>query len=218
MKVSTDGILLGAWTNLTNTNNLLDIGCGTGLLSLMAAQRNPQVQITAVDIESSAIESAQLNVTQSPWAKRITIIKQDIQHLAQNAQTAFDTIICNPPYFTTGLTADNDIRATARHTMTLSPQSLMDAIDQLITPTGAASLIIPTQENASFLQAATNHQLFVRRYTQVQTTPTKPASRLLIELVKVPVAQPILDSLVIQKQGHYTPEFTQLTKDFYLKM
>lgn len=100
MPVSTDGVMLGAWANCPSQSKILDIGTGTGLLALMCAQRFPNAQITALDIEISAIEAAQKNFTQSPWSDRLCVRHTDV--LQFESEQRFEHIICNPPYFNSG--------------------------------------------------------------------------------------------------------------------
>ena len=100
MKVGTDGVLLGAWTNVDHSHRLLDVGTGTGLIALMLAQRCPQAYITAIDIDAEAVEQARENTLSSPWKDRVEVLLQDICTFPTNQQ--FDTIVSNPPYIDAG--------------------------------------------------------------------------------------------------------------------
>ena len=99
MKVGTDGVLLGAWTNVENAKHILDIGTGTGVVALMLAQRS-QANIVAIDCESSACIDARLNVLNSPWSQRIAVQEICLQEFAATTTQQFDCIVCNPPFFT----------------------------------------------------------------------------------------------------------------------
>lgn len=222
MPVSTDGVLLGAWANITTAQNLLDIGSGTGLLSLMCAQRNPKIKVTAVEIESSAAQAALQNFKQSLWSDRLTLKHLDINELLRTKQETgrFDVIICNPPYFNNGEQSHQDNRATARHTDTLSHHQLLIVCQQLLNPNGTASFILPAVEGRQFIELSGSLNFVLTRLTDIKTTPTKPVSRLLIEL-SLPnphTAQCIHSELVIHEAGKYSEDFIKLTKDFYLKM
>lgn len=117
MAVGTDSVVLGAWAQLTAAKTVLDIGAGSGLLSLMAAQRS-QAHITSVELDTSAAEACQHNFHNSPWANRLTLVNSSIQDFCQHIeyQEYFDHIICNPPYFEQGTQAIQSQRAMARHT------------------------------------------------------------------------------------------------------
>ncbi|GAB1050277.1 MAG: hypothetical protein Sw1PiTSA_12030 [Shewanella algae] len=119
MPVSTDGVLLGAWAPLTGAKRVLDIGAGSGLLSLMAAQRS-EAEVLAVELDSSAAHASRANFKASPWASRLALYQGSIQAYCDEHALAdsalFDHILCNPPYFETGPRSDDPKRAIARHT------------------------------------------------------------------------------------------------------
>ncbi|MCM0147819.1 50S ribosomal protein L11 methyltransferase [Photobacterium galatheae] len=231
MPVSTDGVLLGAWASLPHpeatpgTNALLDIGCGSGLLALMAAQRiaaqysqGSSPQILAVDIDPTAVTAARQNFILSPWHDRLQAEQQDIRSWATTQPAgAFHTILCNPPYFNSGEQANCQRRATARHTNTLSHQVLLSGLTHLLAADGCASLILPLTEGEALLAMLTDHQLYCRRLCQVRSTATKPVSRLLIELMHQP-GHCEQTTLTIHQDGQYSPEFITLTRAFYLKL
>ncbi|OEE85635.1 tRNA (adenosine(37)-N6)-methyltransferase TrmM [Enterovibrio norvegicus FF-162] len=216
MPVSTDGVLLGAWADAENRDNVLDIGTGTGLLSLMMAQRFPHAHITALDIDQQAVESARLNAEQSAWNKRIIVMHQDITQWQDAVK--FDTIICNPPYFNSGEQATDSKRAMARHTDTLSHDSLLKVIKTHLFPNGHAHLILPSVEAEQLITKAIHYGLYCQRVTSVKPTSTKPVSRKLITFSPVEQEKCLQTTLVIQENGAYSDDFVALTKDFYLKM
>lgn len=216
MQVSTDGVMLGAWMNGDQAQQILDIGCGTGLLSLMAAQRFADAHITAIDIAKDAIESAQTNVAHSPWSERIVVTRQDLLDPTFIGQ--FDHIVCNPPYFTSGASTNKLTRATARHAPDCFHDKLALRTGQLLTATGRASFILPTIEAQQMINYAQSIGLSLSRYCEVKTTPTKPVSRVLFELSKQENTNDDAEYLVIQENGHYSEAFIALTKNFYLKM
>ncbi len=215
MAVSTDGVMLGAWADLQDATNLLDIGTGTGLLALMAAQRNANAQITALDIDAQAIAAASDNISHSPWSGRITL--QQCDATQAYFPPVFERIICNPPYFLSGVTAQRPERALARHCHHLSHDTLLANCAAWLTENGHASLILPVVEGQAFIVKAAQYGLFLRRLCQVKPTANKAANRLLFELAKAP-QQCEETALIIRENGEYSAEFTALTKDFYLKM
>ena len=113
MKVGTDGCLLGAWVDLSQSQRILDVGCGSGLIAIMTAQRCTNVTITGIEIDNEAASQATENAESSPWAERIEIICEDFLKFTPEQQ--FDTIVSNPPYFSNSLKCPNDKRNKARH-------------------------------------------------------------------------------------------------------
>lgn len=215
MPVSTDGVLLGSWAMLPDSGSLLDIGTGTGLLALMAAQRNPELTITALDIDEHAVQAAIRNSLMSPWADRISIIKEDINRY--KTEQTFAGIICNPPYFNSGETAKQHQRALARHTTTLNHQDLLVRAFALTGPEGVANFILPINESTLFVEQAQSSGWFLNRMCHVHPTQNKPVTRCLLSMTKQKT-ELVEETLLINKNGHYSDEFVSLTKDFYLKM
>ncbi|KUJ00449.1 tRNA1(Val) (adenine(37)-N6)-methyltransferase [Vibrio sp. MEBiC08052] len=216
MPVSTDGVLLGAWMNGENLRSILDIGTGTGLLALFCAQRFPTAQITALDIDQQAIQTAIHNRDHSPWASRIKVEHQDI--LTFVPQSDYDAIICNPPYFTSGQVSIAPARALARHVSGFSHQQLLHHCQHLLSPSGELSMILPCQEGDSLIDSAKQLGWFLTRSCLVSPTETKPPSRILFSLSRTEPQACEFTQLTIRTQNSYTPAFTELTKAFYLKM
>ncbi|GHA51102.1 tRNA1(Val) (adenine(37)-N6)-methyltransferase [Photobacterium aphoticum] len=225
MPVSTDGVLLGAWATLTPHAPILDIGCGSGILALMAAQRTAQASspghITAIDIDSGAVAAANLNFSASPWAARLQAVQADLADwTAQHTAGSFESIVCNPPYFNSGEQANCQARATARHTDSLPHATLLACLYTLLSDTGTASLILPQYEGEQLIAAAPAHHLVCTAVCEVQSTANKPVSRLLIALARdtAATASDTRTPLIIHESGGYSADFTALTRDFYLKM
>lgn len=216
MKVGTDGVLLGAWTNVKHSHHLLDIGTGTSLIALMLAQRCPQAHITAVDIDAEAIGQALENVQLSPWSDRVEVKLQDI--CTYTTDRCFDTIVSNPPYFIDSLKCLDDQRNTARHTDTLDAERLLNSVARLLSNDGRFSIILPAEQTDLLIQTACTQGLYPSRKTEVITRPGLPPKRVLMEFQKTKEALQT-DELIIELERHvYSEEYIALTKDFYLKM
>ncbi|UJF19667.1 methyltransferase [Vibrio sp. SS-MA-C1-2] len=218
MPVSTDGVLLGSWAAIPTKGMLLDIGTGSGLLSLMAAQRESDIKITAIDIDDAAIKATQYNISNTSWSDRITAIQQDITLWAkQQPKASFDGIICNPPYFVAGESAQLENRAIARHTLTLTFSALIEVTAYLLKDRAEASFILPTLEAKLFIEQLSQHHLYCCRQLAIQTTEKKAVSRLLFTVTNQQCDNQKPFTLTIQKSGQYSDEFKALTRDFYLK-
>lgn len=213
MKVGTDGTLLGAWAH--GGRRILDIGTGTGLISLMMAQRNPEAVITAVDIDPDACLQARANVAVSPFAHQIIVVETDISSF--RSMEKYDAIVSNPPYFHHSLTCPDEQRTLARHTAALSFTQLMNAADRLLTDNGVFSLVIPAECKALLESEAALLGFFKTRECSVKTTPRKQPRRFLMEFRKhrtdeLDCTEGILEVVPNVRSDWYQ----QLTKDFYL--
>ncbi|CAE6885124.1 Specifically methylates the adenine in position 37 of tRNA(1)(Val) (anticodon cmo5UAC) [Vibrio sp. B1FLJ16] len=215
MPVSTDGVMLGAWIESPVDATILDIGTGTGLLALMCAQRFSLAQMTAVDIEVTAIDAAKQNFAHSPWPARLSALHTDV--LAFTPSQQFQRIICNPPYFNSGEQSRQSQRATARHTDSLRHDALLKRCYQLLEEDGKASFVLPITEGEQFIDLALHQGWHLSRLCRVQPSERKPVHRLLFELAKQPCATHE-SLLIIHSVDGYSDDFIQLTHEFYLKM
>ena len=216
-KVTTDSVVLGAWADFRGAKNILDIGAGTGILSLMAAQRSG-AQIIALEPDPGSFMQAGLNICASPWHKRITLTNSMVQDYSPGNNRLFDTIITNPPFFVDSLPNPEAAKARARHSLTLSHRELVTAALRLLAGEGTLQLVLPVNEAEIFTVMAAEAGLYCRRRLTVRPTPSLPAARLLMTLGRVRGS--IEESaLVIEKGGrhHYSDEYVSLTKEFYLK-
>lgn len=218
MKVGTDGVLLGAWCEAPQARTILDVGCGTGLISLMLAQRMP-AQIDAIDIDGSACIQAQENVERSPFAGRIQVFHRSLADYAceQAGKKRYDCIVSNPPYFVDSLKCPNPQRNMARHTDTLPLRQLIQDSLSLLAPHGTLCLVLPFDQRDQLMDLSEKASLYLQKETIVYPTPTSLPKRLLVQLGKQPCGEPQTSRLVIEKERHqYTDEFTALAKDYYL--
>lgn len=215
MPVSTDGVMLGAWIESPQDATILDIGTGTGLLTLMCAQRFNQAQITAVDIEVTAIEAAKQNFAHSPWQERLSTFHSDV--LSFCPSHLFQRIICNPPYFKNGEQAKQSQRAIARHTDSLQHDALLKRCAQLLEEDGKANFVLPIAEGEAFIEFALQQGWYLSRLCRVQPSKRKPVHRLLFELTKQP-CDTQESHLIIHSSDGYSDDFIRLTREFYLKM
>lgn len=216
MKVGTDGVLLGAWTNVADCNHVLDIGTGTGLIALMLTQRNLKTEIDALDIDEGCIVQAQQNISRSPFAERIDVQQISFQKFAQHTDNTYNLIVSNPPYFLNALKSPHLSRNQARHNDSLSFLDILSSGVPLLSEGGRIALILPHEFKQTVLDHAAKVQLFANRITNVFPLPHKPAKRLLIEFGATE-KECVEDDLIIETSRHqYSDEFNALTRGFYL--
>ena len=219
MKVGTDGVLLGAWTGLPEKGSeVLDIGTGTGLLSLMIAQKHLNAKITAIEIDKASCRQAKENFKDSTWEDRLSVEEISFQDFGLRSSQKFDLIIVNPPYFSNSLPASDPSCSLARHQQNLSLEELILGVKKLLHPDGYLSLILPSDQKTKCLVLAKEMGLLPFRILNVRPNPGKEFIRVLIEF-SFNMKNFIENELVIEKnkRHEYSNDYIQLTKDFYLK-
>lgn len=216
MKVCTDSCVLGAYPHVAGAKRILDIGAGTGLLSLMIAQRAPNAQIEAVEIDAAAAEQAQENITTSPWAERIKLLPVSLQEFAATQPPPFDVIVSNPPFFQASLKSDNEAKNKAKHTETLSFSEIIAFSQQFLSPEGQLHLLLPPYEAKIFEREAHNAGFYT---THILWLEASPKGKLLrgIHTYSRAFASTTENRLAVrEKDLAYTSAFRELLKDYYL--
>lgn len=213
MKVGTDGVLLGAWGSVEG-KRILDIGTGTGLIALMAAQRNPEADVLGIDIDESAVAQARENVAESPFNRRIECILKDV--LTFESEAPFDAILCNPPFFTEDTLPDNRSRALARNNKCLPFPQLIKKVAVLLAENGTFSLIIPSGLAQEIVGLCMENGLHLVRRCQVHTTARKPPRRTLLEFSRQNRSCEMQTLCLVADDGTRSQQYQELTKDFYL--
>ena len=219
MKIGTDGVLLGAWTPLINNPyNILDIGAGTGILSLMLAQRSNAEQIDAIEIDEEAYEQCVENFETSPWGDKLFCFHAGLDEFVDEPEDEYDLIISNPPFYAEDFKTDDSQRDRARFQDAMPFEELIEAAALLLSDNGIFSVIIPFKEEAKFVSMCKELDLFPLQITRVKGTPTSDIKRSLLAFTRIEQT-PLIDELTIEISRHqYTPEYIALTKDFYLKL
>lgn len=214
MKVGTDGVLLGAWVDVSHATSALDVGCGTGLIALMMAQRNPALSIEGVEIDPIAATEAFGNFEASPWSERLSIRTGDFLEMAFDRK--YDLVVTNPPFFKTGQAAPEQRRAMARHSDTLPFEKLLRKSASLLNEGGRFVLIAPMEvkEDIEFFAGEAN--LWLRTRLHVHTLAHKPAKRLIWEYVNIPAEAADIHLCLQKSGGDRSDAYAEMTKDFYL--
>ena len=213
MKVGTDGVLLGAW-GCVEGRRILDIGTGTGLIALMAAQRNPEAKVWGVDIDEEAVLQAQENIAESPFCSRIECILKDV--LAFETKELYDAILCNPPFFTEDTLPDDKSRALARNNKNLPFPLLIKKVADLLADDGVFSLVVPSGLVQEIVGLCLENGLHLVRRCQVHTTAQKPPRRTLLAFSRQNMKCDEKVLCLMDKDGSRSPQYQELTKDFYL--
>jgi tRNA1Val (adenine37-N6)-methyltransferase len=216
MKVGTDGVLLGAWADVQNVKTVLDIGTGTGLVALMIAQRAPESEIVAIEIDEMAASQAADNFKSSKFRERI-----QHQHLALQEfefEGTFDLLICNPPFFPSGTPSPDQKRNVARQEESLDLLTLIQKCSPLMAAHSRLALILPALRKDELVAVIQEHEMYLKRICLVKPNHQKEPKRILFAALKgLHVSGVVEETLVIEEgERHvYTPEFKKLTSEFY---
>jgi tRNA1Val (adenine37-N6)-methyltransferase len=219
MKIGTDGVLLGAWASVSqNPLSILDIGAGTGVISLMLAQRCYAELIDAIEIDDDAYEQCTDNFENSNWSDRLFCYHASLSEFTDEVEDKYDLIISNPPFYSEDYKSANNQRDTARFEKALPFEHLLESISILLAEKGIFTVIIPFKEEESFMNLALKFGLFANRILRVKGNLTSEIKRSLIEFsfIKTEI---LYSELIIETERHqYTQNYINLTKEFYLKM
>lgn len=214
-RVGTDGVLLGAWADVCGARRILDIGTGSGLVALMAAQRNPVASVVGVEVDAASARQARENVLRSPFRERVVVEEDDVREF--RTEECFDCILCNPPFFTEDTLSPNAQRARARHAEGLRFADLLAAACRLLSPGGQFHVILPSNAETEFVNQAFISGLRMVRRCQVRTVQRKAPKRVMIAFSREGTITLGGEELLLQNaDGSRSTEYSDLTKDFYL--
>lgn len=217
MKVCTDSCIFGAWTKPENATAILDIGTGTGLLSLMLAQRSEAV-IDAVEIDEAAAKQAMQNVADSPWASRIKVHHGPIQEYAATCTKQYDLIITNPPFYSNYLKSEKENVNVAYHSVALPTEELLTAVKKLLAPSGRLLVLLPPYEAELLREEALAFGLYASQILHVKDTAEAPVFRDITEFRQIPDMPSVAELIIKKKEGAYSDGFIALLKEYYLHL
>lgn len=219
MKIGTDGVLLGAWCSVKPGAIVWDAGCGTALIALMTMQRGAG-RAVGFEINEAAAAEASRNVAASPWAGKIRIERGDFATLAENETCRPDLIVSNPPFFTEHLKSPDAVRAIARHEGdALSFRTLLRVAAEYLSPGGSLCVVSPAERLAELEFEGDLARMHIRRILRIATVEGKQPKRVLIEWQHElpPTVERAMLTLRL-RDGSITPEYRELTNNFYIKL
>ncbi|HEY0654758.1 MAG TPA: methyltransferase [Chryseosolibacter sp.] len=215
-KVGTDGVLLGAWVDISDAHRILDIGTGSGVIAIMLAQRTgAEAKIDAVELQEHDAVQAGLNVKKCPWSEKITVIHSAIQGFQPSH--LYDLIVSNPPFFINSWLPPDESRSKARHAGDLSFPTLLQSAARLLSFEGKFAVVLPFTEANQFIELAKEFGLHLHRRMSFRSRQDKPVERLLIEFSRKPVDVKTEELVLYATDEEWTEEYRALTRDFYLK-
>lgn len=215
-RVGTDGVLLGAWADVSGKTRILDIGTGTGLIALMLAQRCA-ASVTAIEPDIRSFREASENIKQSKWSERISIENCSLQNFSGHDKS-FDLIVTNPPYFIDSLKNPDLSKSVARHNDSLTHKDILEGADRLLTDEGELQLIMPYEEGQKFLSLAREKGFYPADILNIRPAPDSEIKRLILRFSrKEKHFSERFMTIDKGKRHDFTDEYIALTKDFYLR-
>ncbi len=224
MKTGTDGVLLGAWAR--GGGRILDVGSGSGLISLMLAQRFPAAQVVGIEIDHAAVAQSRENVMRSPFAQRVTIVESAFQQadgplraiIGSDGPLLFDAIVSNPPYFLDRAAASTSQRTLARHATTQFFHDLFCFTRRWLRAEGEVSLVLPMASLEAVETEAYLRGYRLARLLRLRTTPQKAPERCLVSFARWRAGDAETGEVTLLNAGGSRSEwYSALTCDFYLK-
>ena len=220
MKVCTDACLFGSMVAVTvqqsTVNSVLDIGTGTGLLSLMFAQKNIDAKIDAIEIDENAAMQAAQNFQASPWHKRLFIVQGDIREISFNKK--YDLIISNPPFYESSLQSNNAKRNIALHGNELTFLELIIAVEKYLSENGSFAVLLPFTRAEEFINLAKEKKINLAERIDVKQSVSHTFFRSILFFIRS-ISKPSYKTISIkEKKNEYTKEFKELLKPYYLRL
>ena len=210
-RVGTDGVLLGALCQVENVQKILEVGTGTGLISLMLAQRNPNAEITALDLNEDAVKLAQENFKNSPFSERLQVFHQDFKTFT--SQKEYDFVVCNPPFFE----ENNSVKdILARQQVELTFRNLIEKASKILSSEGIFSVIIPSESAQEFENLAEDFDLYLVRKVNIFGIENGVLKRNVLEFSKKKSTLEILDFTIEKSPRKYSDQYLGLTKEFHV--
>ena len=220
MKVTTDACLFGAWiaeevkSQKLKVKSVLDIGAGTGLLSLMLAQKNPEIKIDAIEIDKDAAEQANVNVRSSPWKEHINILQADVKEFSFEKE--FDLIISNPPFYENEIRSATDSKNVAHHSENLTLKELLEIIKNNLSKTGSFFLLFPYKRNEEIKKLLKDHELNISKILFIRQSVKHDYFRIMLKgklSDQENIETEFNEMSIWDDSQQYADEFKQLLKD-----
>ena len=210
-RVGTDGVLLGAMCNVKNAKKILEIGTGTGLISLMLAQRNVSAKISTIDINENAVKLASENFRNSIFNENLKVELKDFKNFETNEN--FDLVVCNPPFFEENASAKDVL---ARQQVELNFRNLVEKSTEIITKKGILSIILPFEAATDVKSLAEEFNLYLVREINIYGIEGGNLKRNILEFSLAQKPLEISDFVIEKSPRKYSDQYLNLTKNFHV--
>ena len=218
MKVGSDAILLGIWTKLENVKNVLDVGCGSGIISLLIASRS-SAKIDAIDIDDHSVAESIENFSKSPFSARLKAENIDFKNFISVSEQNYDLIVSNPPFFTNDLLSPEIRKTKARHSVSLNYNELCAVSKKLLKENGRLSVVIPYFKHEEFINVARENSLYLNRKLLIFPKRGSSPNRVNMEFSKTNMSGIVTEYFIIREENNnFTAQYHEWLNDYYLSI
>lgn len=213
MKIGTDAILLGALVKLRSEHTILDIGSGTGVVSLMCAQQIKSAKIFGIEVDQISFAECQNNYEKSPWSSRLRAIHGDFS--SHTFEEKFDLIISNPPYYANGLTGNIERLNKAKHIDQLTPNKFFEGAVGVLNLDGRIVIIVASESSDQWKESALDKGLFLTHQLSIYGKEEGPEKRQILTFSKKNMPRIFEEFTIRKRDGTYSEEYKRATIDFH---
>lgn len=214
MPLTTDSVLLGAWVQANNAGCILDVGTGTGILALMMAQKFPDANVYAIEIDKYAYDNAVFNFQNNSF-NNIVAVHDDFMNFARSTALRFDLVVSNPPFFVNQLKSPSEHKNIQKHNVTLNFNDFFAAVAAVLKPNGKVCFISSADDYNTVVYNLGKNQLFVNKLCYIKTVEHKAPSKIMY-LASFMLSAVEKQTLTLRLESDFSPEFLELTEPFYL--
>jgi tRNA1Val (adenine37-N6)-methyltransferase len=214
LKVGTDAMILGSIIQSVNSKRALDIGAGTGVISLMVAQKNPNLIVDAIEIDCNSFIDLETNFKKAPFSNVFTSINDNFfeYHFKYN----YDLIFSNPPYYEDGYKFESDLKSHFKHAVNFSKDHFFERVSELLQENGFVYIIVPFHKLNSWIESASHSNLYLVQQFDIEGKPNKLIRAVLVFSFHKKVLENFSVTLR-NEDGFYTDEYVKLTHEFHNK-
>ncbi|MBQ8223645.1 MAG: methyltransferase [Bacteroidales bacterium] len=216
MRIGTDAVLFAQWLDVTDKDNVLDVGTGSGIIPMILAQKGA-ASIDAVELDSDSCEEARLNFNISAFSSKLNVFQDDVRLYSNNNQKKYDLIVSNPPYYSSDVKPINEKKVMARHVSTLSYNDLLVSAKKMMKDDARFALVLPYFESRLFIKEAENLGFHLQKEFLISPIEGKEPNRVNMQFVLTEVKSVEQEFFTIRNKDYsYTDEYKFFLKDYYL--
>ena len=216
MRVGTDAVLFAQWVGVSSSDNVLDIGTGSGIIPMILSQKGAG-SVDAVELDADSYEEAKQNFTISAWSEKLKVFNSDVRIYADEVEKKYDLIVSNPPFYASDVKPIKEKKIMARHVSTLSFKDLLLSAKKMMNEKSRFALVLPFYESRLFIKEAELQGFYLQKEMHIIPIEGKDANRVNMQFVLKEVDSVETENFTIRNKDYsYTEEYREFLKDYYL--